>query len=85
VLFSESVAVDEVLDRLGLRQVSGAEALRPILQAVLDGNPTVVDEVKQGKGKALNVLLGKVMKATQGAANAAEARQMLEELIGADA
>ena len=82
VLFVETVEVDAVLDRLGLRQVSGADALRPILQTVIDENPSVVDEVRQGKGKALNVLLGKVMKATQGAANAGEARQMLEELIG---
>jgi aspartyl-tRNA(Asn)/glutamyl-tRNA(Gln) amidotransferase subunit B len=82
VLFSESVEVDAVLDRLGLRQVSGAEALRPILQSVIDENLSVVEEVRQGKGKALNVLLGKVMKATQGAANPGEARQLLEELIG---
>lgn len=82
VLFGEDVEVDAVLDRLGLRQLSGADALRPILQSVLDENPAVVEEVIQGKGKALNVLLGKVMKATQGAANPAEARQLLEELIG---
>lgn len=84
VLFEESAEVDEVIDRLGLRQLSGAEALRPILKAVLEENPQVVEEVRQGKGKALNVLLGKVMKATQGAANAGEARQLLEELIGAN-
>jgi aspartyl-tRNA(Asn)/glutamyl-tRNA(Gln) amidotransferase subunit B len=83
VLFGEDVEVDAVLDRLGLRQLSGAEALRPILQSVLEENPAVVEEVRQGKGKALNVLLGKVMKATQGAANPAEARQLLEQLIGA--
>ncbi len=81
VLFVEAAEVDQVIDRLGLRQVSGADQLRPILESVLAENPTVVDEVRQGKGKALNVLLGKVMKATQGAANAGEARRMLEELI----
>lgn len=81
VLFGETVEVDAVLDRLGLRQVSGADALRPILENILQENPAVVEEVRQGKGKALNVLLGKVMKATQGAANAGEARQLLEELI----
>lgn len=82
VLFAEKAEVDVVIDRLGLRQVSGADQLRPILESVLAENPTVVDEVRQGKGKALNVLLGKVMKATQGAANAGEARRLLEELIG---
>jgi aspartyl-tRNA(Asn)/glutamyl-tRNA(Gln) amidotransferase subunit B len=82
VLFGERVGVDEVLDRLGLRQLSGADRLRPVLEQVLAENPAVVEEVRQGKGKALNVLLGKVMKATQGAANATEARQLLEELIG---
>lgn len=82
VLFRETADVDEVIDRLGLRQLSGADQLRPILETVLAENPSVVEEVRQGKGKALNVLLGKVMKATQGAANAGEARRLLEELIG---
>ncbi len=82
VLFGEAAEVDSVIDRLGLRQLSGADALRPVLQSILEENPSVVEEVRQGKGKALNVLLGKVMKATQGAANAGEARQLLEELIG---
>lgn len=81
-LFQESGEVADVIDRLGLRQLSGADQLRPILLTILEENPAVVDEVREGKGKALNVLLGKVMKATQGAANAGEARQMLEELIG---
>lgn len=83
VLFTETMEVDAVLDRLGLRQLSGADALRPILQTVIEENLSVVEEFRQGKDKALNVLLGKVMKATQGAANAAEARALLIELIGA--
>lgn len=82
VLFEEEVSTDEAIDRLGLRQLSGLGALRPILLQVIAENPTVVEEVGQGKAKALNVLLGKVMKATGGAANAGEARVFLQELIG---
>ena len=82
LLFVELVSVDAAIDRLGLRQLSGADQLRPILVTVLEESPGVVEEVRQGKAKAMNVLLGKVMKATKGAANAGEARQMLEELIG---
>ncbi len=80
-LFEQGGEVDDIIDRLGLRQLSGTESLVPILKTVLQENPAVVDEVKQGKDKALNVLLGRVMKATRGAANPAESRRLLEEMI----
>lgn len=81
-LFHKGGDANEILDRLGLRQLSGAEQLTPILKQVMADNPEVVAQVKEGTVKALNVLLGRVMKATKGAANPAETRKLLEELIG---
>ncbi len=80
-LFDRGGGVDETIDSLGLRQLAGDDALRPILAGVLAENPKVVQEVREGKAKALNVLLGQVMKATKGAAHPAESRRLLEEMI----
>jgi aspartyl-tRNA(Asn)/glutamyl-tRNA(Gln) amidotransferase subunit B len=44
---------------------------------VLAANPKSVEEFKAGKDKALNALVGQVMKATQGKANP----QVINELL----
>ena len=82
VLFTEGGDAGSVVDKLGLRQLSSPAQLKPILQEILNENPAVVAEFKEGKGKALNVLVGKVMKQTKGAANPGLTRSLLEELIG---
>lgn len=80
VLFEQGGEPSKVLDDLGLRQM-GAAQLRPMMKALLDEHPEVVQQVVDGNAKALNVLVGKVMKQTKGAANPAETRSILEELI----
>lgn len=82
VLFTDGGKADEVVDKLGLRQLSSADQLKPMLERIVADHPEVVEQFREGKGKALNVLVGKVMKETKGAANPAMTRKMLEELIG---
>lgn len=81
-LFVDGGEPDEVVDKLGLRQLSSADSLTPLLKRLIEENPAVVAEFLEGKGKALNVLVGKVMKETKGAANPALTRSLLEEMIG---
>lgn len=81
VLFTDGGEAGEVVDRLGLRQLSSTDDLRPMLRTLVEENPAVVAQFKEGKGKALNVLVGKVMKETKGAANPALTRSLLEEII----
>ncbi|MFA7479101.1 MAG: Asp-tRNA(Asn)/Glu-tRNA(Gln) amidotransferase subunit GatB [Vulcanimicrobiota bacterium] len=83
VLFTEGGEAGTVTDRLGLRQMSSSDSLKPILISVIESNQPIVQQFKEGKEKALNVLVGKVMKETRGAANPGLTKTMLEELIGA--
>ncbi|MCA9780620.1 MAG: Asp-tRNA(Asn)/Glu-tRNA(Gln) amidotransferase GatCAB subunit B, partial [Candidatus Eremiobacteraeota bacterium] len=83
VLFAEGGEAGKVVDKLGLRQLSSTDSLIPILQSVIESNQPIVAQFKEGKEKALNVLVGKVMKETRGAANPGLTKTMLEELIGA--
>ena len=82
VLYTEGGHADEVVDRLGLRQLSSPGALKPLLKTVIEKNQPIVAEFREGKEKALNVLVGKVMKETRGAANPGLTKSLLEELIG---
>lgn len=82
VLFAEGGEAGGVVDRLGLRQLSSPAALKPILLSVIENNEPIVQQFREGKEKALNVLVGKVMKETRGAANPGMTKNLLEELIG---
>jgi aspartyl-tRNA(Asn)/glutamyl-tRNA(Gln) amidotransferase subunit B len=70
-------AVDCLIDEKGLKQITDTGALEAVVAQVLAANPKSVEEFKAGKDKALNALVGQVMKATQGKANP----QVINELL----
>jgi aspartyl-tRNA(Asn)/glutamyl-tRNA(Gln) amidotransferase subunit B len=75
-------AVDAIVARLGLQQISDASALAAIVDEVLAANPSAVADVRAGKGQAIGFLVGQVMKATKGQANAAVAGAAIRERLG---
>ncbi len=76
-------AVDDIVARLGLRQISDAGALTAVVDEVLAANPAAVADVRAGKGQAIGFLVGQVMKATKGQANAAVATQAIRDRLAA--
>jgi aspartyl-tRNA(Asn)/glutamyl-tRNA(Gln) amidotransferase subunit B len=52
---------------------------------VLDANPAAVADVRAGKAQATGFLVGQVMKATRGQANAALVQAALRERLAAAA
>ncbi len=81
-LFMQGGDPEELLERLALAQISGEEALLDHVRAVLQANPQAVEEYRSGKDKALNVLVGQLMKRTGGRANPQVARRLLQEAAG---
>ena len=82
-LWSGQTDVDAIIDAQGLKQVSDSGALEAIIDAVLAANPKSVDEVRAGKDKAFNALVGQAMKASQGKANPAQVNALLKKKLGA--
>ena len=76
-------SVDDIVARLGLRQISDAGALATIVDQVLAANPSAVADVRAGKAQAIGFLVGQVMKATKGQANAAVAGAAIRERLDA--
>jgi aspartyl-tRNA(Asn)/glutamyl-tRNA(Gln) amidotransferase subunit B len=58
----------------GFRQISDAGALTAAVAKVLADNPAAVADYRAGKAQAVGFLVGQVMKATRGQANAALAQ-----------
>jgi aspartyl-tRNA(Asn)/glutamyl-tRNA(Gln) amidotransferase subunit B len=75
-------SIEAIIVRLGLRQISDAGSLGPIIDQVLAANPGPVADVQAGKAQAIGFLVGQVMKATRGQANAAVVQAALRERLG---
>lgn len=73
--------VDAIIDQLGLKQISDTGAIEKIVDEVIVNNPKNVEEFKAGKEKALNGLVGQVMKASKGKANPAQVNQLLRKKL----
>lgn len=65
----------------GLTQVSDEGVLMAVIEEVISHNPGPVQDVRNGKEKAIGFLVGQVMKATRGRANPAKVNIMLKEKI----
>ncbi len=69
-----------LVDERGLARVADEGALGAIVDQVMADNPAVVASAKE-QPKAINALLGRVMKASGGAADPAVVRRLLEEAL----
>jgi len=78
-------SIEAIVARLGLRQISDAGSLGPVIEEVLAANPDAVADVRAGKPQAIGFLVGQVMRATRGQANAAVVQAALRERLETDA
>jgi aspartyl-tRNA(Asn)/glutamyl-tRNA(Gln) amidotransferase subunit B len=70
-------APNEVADARGLELVQDHGALEAAVDEVIAANPDVADKIRDGKVQAAGALIGQVMKAMKGQADAAAARQLI--------
>ena len=75
--------VDTVVAERGLRIVSDAGALERAADDAITANPDIAEKVRGGKLPAVGALVGAVMKATGGQADASAVREILLTKLGA--
>jgi aspartyl-tRNA(Asn)/glutamyl-tRNA(Gln) amidotransferase subunit B len=73
---------DAIVEARGFRQISDAAALGTVVDEVLAANPAAVADFRAGKAQAVGFLVGQVMKATRGQANAAMVQSTIRERLG---
>lgn len=71
--------LDQLIKTSGLKQINDDGALQSVIDEVIAANPKSVEQFNSGKDKALNALVGQVMKATQGKANPKRINELLRE------
>ncbi len=74
--------VDGIIEAKGLKQMNDTSAIDKIVDAVLAANPKNVEEYRAGNAKALNALVGQIMKGSQGKANPQQVNALLKQKLG---
>ncbi|HLJ99971.1 MAG TPA: Asp-tRNA(Asn)/Glu-tRNA(Gln) amidotransferase subunit GatB, partial [Streptosporangiaceae bacterium] len=73
---------DEVVAARGLAVVSDSAALTAAVDEAILADPDAVASIRAGRTGAIGVLVGAVMKATRGKADAATVRSLIEQRLG---
>jgi aspartyl-tRNA(Asn)/glutamyl-tRNA(Gln) amidotransferase subunit B len=73
---------DEIVAARGLAVVSDDGALLAAIDQAIADNPDVAQTIRSGKTAAAGVLIGAVMKATRGQADAGRARELILQRLG---
>ncbi|KTR57188.1 hypothetical protein SA11R_06450, partial [Rothia kristinae] len=72
----------EVVEARGLAVVSDDSALGAAVDEALAAMPEVAEKIRGGKVQAAGAVVGQVMKATRGQADAARVRELILEKLG---
>ncbi|MGW7364599.1 Asp-tRNA(Asn)/Glu-tRNA(Gln) amidotransferase subunit GatB [Streptomyces sp. NPDC054841] len=73
---------DAVVEKRGLKVVSDEGALGTAVDEAIAGNAAIADKIRGGKVAAVGALVGAVMKATRGQADAARVKELILERLG---
>lgn len=75
---------DTVVEKRGLKVVSDEGALGTAVDEAIAANAAIADKIRGGKVAAAGALVGAVMKATRGQADAARVRELILEKLGVE-
>jgi len=72
---------DTIIEKKGLKQITDTGAIEAIVDEVLAANPKSIEEFRAGKERALNALVGQVMKGSKGKANPQQVTDLLKKKL----
>ena len=70
-------SVEEVCDKLNIKQINDESELIRIVKEVLNNNEESINDYKNGKDRAIKYLMGQIMKETKGQANPVKVNEIL--------
>jgi aspartyl-tRNA(Asn)/glutamyl-tRNA(Gln) amidotransferase subunit B len=82
-MYDTGRAAGEIVAADGLAQISDTSSIEPIVQRVLAAHPDVVAEIKAGKDRKFQFLVGQVMKEMKGKGDPKIVTDLMRAAIGA--
>ncbi len=80
-MIEEGTKASAIVEKKGLSQITDVDAIRKLVEEVVNKNPNQVEQYKSGKTNILGFFVGQVMKATKGRANPKTVNEILLELL----
>ncbi|MCF8009031.1 MAG: Asp-tRNA(Asn)/Glu-tRNA(Gln) amidotransferase subunit GatB [Halanaerobiales bacterium] len=80
-IFYTGKSPKDIVEEKGLKQISDQDKLEEIVKDIIADNPDVIEDIKNGKDRAIGFLVGQVMKETKGKANPQMVNKMFKEKI----
>ena len=80
-MFRSGETAESIIDSKGLRQNSDSSEIEKFCLDAMSNNQKAIDEYKAGNAKAINALIGPVMKQSKGKANPGMVLEILKKLI----
>ena len=77
----EKDSIDALIEKRGLKQISDAGEIEKLVDAAIAAGAKQVEDYRAGKEKALQSLVGQVMKASKGKANPAQVNEILRKRL----
>lgn len=81
IMNSREVGPEEIIKENNLEQINNKEELEELAEKAIASSLKAVKEYKGGKTKALQAIIGKVMKESRGRANPEKTKRILEEKL----
>ena len=80
-MIEEGAKASEIVEKKGLSQITDVDAIRKMVEEVVNNNPQQVEQYRSGKTNILGFFVGQIMKATKGRANPKTVNEILLELL----
>jgi aspartyl-tRNA(Asn)/glutamyl-tRNA(Gln) amidotransferase subunit B len=80
-MFKTGKSAAEIVKQQGLSQITDTREIEAAIEQIIAANPQPVADYRAGKTQAVKFLVGQVMKATRGRANANQAQELLLKKI----
>lgn len=78
-MFESGKSALGIIEEKGMKQITDTSAIESAVREVLEANPKVVEDFKNGKEKAFGFLVGQVMAKTRGQANPKIVNEILKK------
>ena len=81
-VFLRGISPVELVEELGIKQVSDSGEIEAVAKAVMEANPDKVEQYRAGKTGLLGFFVGQAMKETKGTANPKLLNEVFQKLLG---
>jgi len=81
-MYDSGQAAADIVAAEGLAQISDSSSLQPIVQRVIAAHPDIIAEIRAGKDRKFQFLVGQVMKETRGKGDPKIVSDLMKAAIG---